>query len=103
MSHPAQHRRSRRNEPHTVAPHPPPTAGPHKESETRTCHGHINPYEKSALTGAAGLVTGAFLPLAGAPGRPRKAGGGYRFALFHHATQALGGAVRVTRFELSPP
>ncbi|MCL3992442.1 glycoside hydrolase family 43 protein [Streptomyces lavenduligriseus] len=28
---------------------------------------------------------------------------GYRFALFNHATQALGGAVRVTRFELSTP
>ncbi|MFI5797758.1 glycoside hydrolase 43 family protein [Streptomyces sp. NPDC051677] len=28
---------------------------------------------------------------------------GYRFALFNHATQALGGAVRVTRFELSVP
>lgn len=28
---------------------------------------------------------------------------GYRFALFDHATQALGGAVRVTRFELSTP
>ncbi|MCE0446539.1 hypothetical protein LT493_23470 [Streptomyces tricolor] len=28
---------------------------------------------------------------------------GYRFALFNHATRALGGAVRVTRFELSTP
>lgn len=28
---------------------------------------------------------------------------GYRFALFNHATQALGGAVRVARFELSTP
>ncbi|MEU3853718.1 glycoside hydrolase 43 family protein [Streptomyces sp. NPDC029554] len=28
---------------------------------------------------------------------------GYRFALFNHATQALGGAVRVTRFDLSTP
>ncbi|MFF9018913.1 glycoside hydrolase family 43 protein [Streptomyces eurythermus] len=28
---------------------------------------------------------------------------GYRFALFNHATQALGGAVRVTRFELATP
>ncbi|GAA4309775.1 family 43 glycosylhydrolase [Streptomyces venetus] len=28
---------------------------------------------------------------------------GYRFALFNHATQALGGSVRVTRFELSTP
>ncbi|KOV62208.1 xylosidase [Streptomyces sp. NRRL WC-3618] len=28
---------------------------------------------------------------------------GYRFALFNHATQALGGAVRVLRFELSTP
>ncbi|MFI1921473.1 MULTISPECIES: glycoside hydrolase 43 family protein [unclassified Streptomyces] len=28
---------------------------------------------------------------------------GYRFALFHHATQALGGAVRFTRFELTTP
>ncbi|MGY1522716.1 glycoside hydrolase family 43 protein [Streptomyces sp. MN3] len=28
---------------------------------------------------------------------------GYRFALFNHATQALGGAVRVTRFEVSTP
>ncbi|MEV0239945.1 glycoside hydrolase 43 family protein [Streptomyces sp. NPDC050674] len=28
---------------------------------------------------------------------------GYRFALFNHATQALGGSVRVTRFELSAP
>lgn len=28
---------------------------------------------------------------------------GYRFALFSHATQALGGAVRVTRFEVSTP
>ncbi|MFF8940466.1 glycoside hydrolase 43 family protein [Streptomyces paradoxus] len=28
---------------------------------------------------------------------------GYRFALFNHATQALGGAVRVQRFELSTP
>lgn len=28
---------------------------------------------------------------------------GYRFALFNHATQALGGAVRVPRFELSTP
>jgi beta-xylosidase len=28
---------------------------------------------------------------------------GYRFALFNHATKALGGAVRVTRFELSVP
>ncbi|WP_432140180.1 glycoside hydrolase family 43 protein, partial [Streptomyces sp. bgisy154] len=27
---------------------------------------------------------------------------GYRFALFNHATRALGGAVRVTRFELAP-
>ncbi|MEU3889030.1 glycoside hydrolase 43 family protein [Streptomyces sp. NPDC029041] len=28
---------------------------------------------------------------------------GYRFALFNHATQALGGSVRVTRFDLSTP
>ncbi|MFF7047742.1 glycoside hydrolase 43 family protein [Streptomyces griseorubiginosus] len=28
---------------------------------------------------------------------------GYRFALFNHATQALGGAVRIPRFELSTP
>ncbi|MFB6846609.1 glycoside hydrolase 43 family protein [Streptomyces sp. NPDC056373] len=28
---------------------------------------------------------------------------GYRFALFNHATRALGGSVRVTRFELSTP
>ncbi|MGW1272033.1 family 43 glycosylhydrolase [Streptomyces sp. NPDC002491] len=28
---------------------------------------------------------------------------GYRFALFNHATQALGGAIRVLRFELSTP
>ncbi|MFF1281491.1 family 43 glycosylhydrolase [Streptomyces sp. NPDC058299] len=28
---------------------------------------------------------------------------GYRFALFNHSTQALGGAVRVTRFELATP
>lgn len=28
---------------------------------------------------------------------------GYRFAHFNHATQALGGSVRVTRFELSTP
>ncbi|MZF90314.1 glycoside hydrolase 43 family protein [Streptomyces sp. SID5643] len=28
---------------------------------------------------------------------------GYRFALFNHATKALGGSVRVTRFELSTP
>jgi beta-xylosidase len=28
---------------------------------------------------------------------------GYRFALFNHATQALGGVVRVARFELSVP
>jgi beta-xylosidase len=28
---------------------------------------------------------------------------GYRFAVFNHATQALGGAVRVLRFELSTP
>ncbi|MEW2121974.1 glycoside hydrolase 43 family protein [Streptomyces sp. NPDC005474] len=28
---------------------------------------------------------------------------GYRFALFNHATQALGGAVRILRFELSTP
>ncbi|MEU9786442.1 glycoside hydrolase 43 family protein [Streptomyces phaeochromogenes] len=28
---------------------------------------------------------------------------GYRFALFNHATQALGGSVRVERFELSVP
>jgi hypothetical protein len=28
---------------------------------------------------------------------------GYRFALFNHATQALGGSIRVTRFELSTP
>jgi beta-xylosidase len=28
---------------------------------------------------------------------------GYRFAVFNHATQALGGAVRVPRFELSTP
>ncbi|MDQ0905482.1 beta-xylosidase [Streptomyces canus] len=28
---------------------------------------------------------------------------GYRFALFNHATQALGGSVRVLRFELSTP
>ncbi|MEU9324597.1 hypothetical protein AB0D91_12415 [Streptomyces canus] len=28
---------------------------------------------------------------------------GYRYALFNHATQALGDAVRVLRFELSTP
>ncbi|MEU1107004.1 glycoside hydrolase 43 family protein [Streptomyces tibetensis] len=28
---------------------------------------------------------------------------GYRFALFNHATRALGGSIRVTRFELSTP
>ncbi|CAM5321150.1 hypothetical protein SALBM311S_05790 [Streptomyces alboniger] len=28
---------------------------------------------------------------------------GYRFALFNHAAQALGGAVRIPRFELSTP
>lgn len=28
---------------------------------------------------------------------------GYRFALFNHATRALGGAVRATRFEVSVP
>lgn len=28
---------------------------------------------------------------------------GYRFALFNHATPALGGSVRLTRFELSTP
>ncbi|WP_329280478.1 glycoside hydrolase family 43 protein [Streptomyces sp. NBC_01451] len=28
---------------------------------------------------------------------------GYRFALFNHATQALGGSVRIARFELSTP
>lgn len=28
---------------------------------------------------------------------------GYRFAIFHHATQALGGAVTVERFELATP
>ncbi|MEU6684509.1 glycoside hydrolase 43 family protein [Streptomyces sp. NPDC046832] len=28
---------------------------------------------------------------------------GYRFALFNHATQALGGAVRIQRFDLSTP
>ena len=28
---------------------------------------------------------------------------GYRFGIFNHATQALGGAVSVSRFELSTP
>ena len=28
---------------------------------------------------------------------------GYRFGIFNHATQALGGAVTVSRFELSTP
>jgi len=28
---------------------------------------------------------------------------GYRFALFNHATQALGGAVTVRRFSLTTP
>ncbi|MEU0805981.1 glycoside hydrolase 43 family protein [Streptomyces sp. NPDC005970] len=28
---------------------------------------------------------------------------GYRFALFHHATRALGGSVRIRRFELATP
>jgi hypothetical protein len=28
---------------------------------------------------------------------------GYRFGIFHHATQALGGAVTVARFELATP
>ncbi len=28
---------------------------------------------------------------------------GYRFALFNHATQALGGSVRIARFELTTP
>jgi hypothetical protein len=28
---------------------------------------------------------------------------GYRFGIFNHATQALGGSVAVSRFELSTP